>query len=115
MEASMRCSVCVAVLAAVLGVANAVPLAAQGDVSITGGSGVYASDELCLDTGAFFSVFELSGSGDLFGGSVAYSNGSWPWTGPPTPGESDTTAGPEISPPSHVRRPRREMSITTRS
>lgn len=96
MKASMRCSVCVAVLAAVFGVATVVPLAAQGDVSLTGGSGVYASDEFCLDSSTFFSVFELSGSGELFGGSVAYSNGAWPWTPPPPGGESesDTTAAP---------------------
>lgn len=83
METSIRCSACVAILVA----AFEGGVAAQGDASFTSGSGVYASDEFCEDTNAFFSVFELSGGGDLFGGSVAYSNGSHPWPGPPPGGE----------------------------
>lgn len=83
MKTSTRCCVRAAVLAVVFAAPNTA-VAAQGDISVTAGSGVYASDAFCLDTDAFFSVFELSGGGDLVGGSVAYSNGAWPWLPPPT-------------------------------
>lgn len=83
MKTSTRCCVRAAVLAIVLAGSSTVSAAAQGDVSLTGGSGVYESDAFCLDTNATFSVIEVSGGGDLVGASVAYSNGAWPWTGPP--------------------------------
>lgn len=82
----------VLVLAAAFAGTNTMAAAAQ-DLSLTGGSGVYASDAFCLDTGALFSVVELSGGGDLFGGSVAHSNGSHPWI-PPDAAASALAAQP---------------------
>lgn len=86
MKTSTRCCVRAAVLALAVGAPSTTSAAAQSDIQLTGGSGVYESDAFCLDTGAFFSVFELSGGGDLVGGSIAYSNGAWPWAGPPPGG-----------------------------
>lgn len=83
MKTSTRCCVRAAVLALALGASSTTSAAAQGDIQLTGGSGVYESDAFCLDTNAAFSVVELSGGGDLVGGSVAYSNGSHPWIDPP--------------------------------
>lgn len=94
MKTSTRCCVRAAVLAVVFAAPNTAIAAAQGDISLTAGSGVYASDAFCLDTDAFFSVFELSGGSDLVGGSVAYSNGAWPWSGPPPAGGLASTANP---------------------
>lgn len=87
MKTLTRCCGRAAVVALVFAASSVTSAAAQGDVSVTGGAGVYGSDAFCLDTGAFFSVVEVSGGGDLVGGSVAYSNGSHPWPGPPTGGE----------------------------
>jgi hypothetical protein len=66
--------------------AGAAPAAAQLDVSLSGGSGIYASSVYCLDSGAFVTVIEFGLGGDLLGGSAAYSNGSWPWMPPPGSG-----------------------------
>lgn len=86
METLTRCWVRAAVLAIVFAGSNVNPAAAQGDVCATAGAGVYDSDALCLDSNATLTVFELCASADLVGASVAYSNGAWPWLGPPPPG-----------------------------
>lgn len=75
---------CAALVALLLAPA---PSGAQ-EIYLTAGTGLYESDEFCLESGTALSSWRFGMAGSKFGASLSYEDEDWPWPDPPPPGST---------------------------